>query len=85
MARPLLKLRNFRNWRGDEPASPETAVNIETAFWQKLVDTLAAKDPDQARAITARLMRLPPEAVEAMRQTPVGEIPLIPLAQTYQR
>lgn len=85
LARPLLKLRNFRNWRGDEPDSPETAVNIETAFWQKLGDTLAAKDPDQARAITARLMRLPSEAVEAMRQTPVGEIPLIPLAQNYQR
>jgi GntR family transcriptional repressor for pyruvate dehydrogenase complex len=85
LARPLLKLRNFRNWRGDEPASPETAVNIETTFWQKLVDTLAARDPDQARAITARLMCLPPEAVEAMRQTPVGEIPLIPLAQNYQR
>lgn len=85
LARPLLKLRNFRNWRDDEPASPETAVNTETAFWQKLGDALAAKDPDQARAITARLMRLPPEAVEAMRQTPVGEIPLIPLAQTYQR
>lgn len=85
LARPLLKLRNFRNWRDDESASAETAVTVETAFWQKLVDTLAAKDPDQARAITARLLYLPPEAIEAMRQTPVGEIPLIPLALNYQR
>lgn len=85
LARPLLKLRNFRNWRDDESASPVTAVTIETAFWQNLVAALAAKDPDQARAVTTRLLRLPPEAIEAMRRTPVGEIPQIPLTLNYQR
>lgn len=85
LARPLLKLRNFRTWRDDEPALLETAIKIETEFMHQLIDALAAQDPAQARAVTTRLLQLPPEAIESMRQTPVGEIPLIPIAYDYQR
>jgi DNA-binding FadR family transcriptional regulator len=85
LARPLSKLRNLRTWRGVEQLSLETVVKRETEIIQQLVDAVAVRNPTQARAITANLLHLPPEAVEAMRQTPIGEIPLIPLAYNYQR
>lgn len=85
LARPLLKLRNLRTWRGDKPDSPETVIKIETDFFRQLVAALAARNPAQARAVTERLLQLPSAAIEAMRQTPVGEIPVIPLALNDQR
>lgn len=79
LAQPLLKLRNLRNWRGDE-SSPETAIKIEADFMHQLIEAIAARDPAQARVSMSRLMSLPDEAIEVMRQTPVGEIPVIPAA-----
>lgn len=79
LAQPLLKLRNLRNWQGDE-SPPEAAIKIEADFLNQLIDAIAARDPAQGRAIVTRLMRLPAEAIEVMRQTPVGEIPVIPVA-----
>jgi DNA-binding FadR family transcriptional regulator len=78
LAQPLSKLRNLRTWRGDEPCPPETAIKIETEIMNQWVEAIASGDPTQARATVARLMRLPNEAIEVMRQTPVGEIPVIP-------
>jgi hypothetical protein len=38
---------------------------------------MSSRDPDQARQTMINLMQLPKEAEEAMRKTPVGEIPEI--------
>ena len=80
LAQPLSKLRNLRNWRGDEPCPPETVIKMEAEFLNRWVEAIAARDPAQARATVTRLMRLPDEAIKIMRQTPVGEIPIIPAA-----
>jgi hypothetical protein len=44
-----------------------------------LIEAIASRDPAKARQIVARLMELPPEAIEAMRQTVVSEIAVIPV------
>jgi GntR family transcriptional repressor for pyruvate dehydrogenase complex len=85
LARPLLNLRNLRTWADVEESTPETLVAEETAYTQQLIDAIASRDPAQARAIVARLVELPPEAVQAMRQTPVGEISVIPIPLPKQR
>jgi GntR family transcriptional repressor for pyruvate dehydrogenase complex len=79
LARPLLNLRNLREWRDDDLDTPEAIVKVEVHYWRRLVEAIAAREPAQARQIVTRLMQLPPEAIEAMRQTPVGEIPVIPI------
>lgn len=81
LAQPLLMLRNLRTWREDERDTPESASQREAAYFKQLVEAIASRDPAQARATAARLMRLPAEAIKAMRQTPVGEIPIIPVGQ----
>ena len=79
LAQPLLNLRNLRSWAEDEEASPDTILAVETAFLQQLLDAMASRDPARARAVVVRLMELPPEAIEAMRHTPVGEMSVIPI------
>ena len=80
LAGPLSKLRNLRSWRGDGDFTPEAAIKIETEFLNQFVEAIAARDPAQARATVARLMRLPEGAIEVMRRTPVGAVPVIPAA-----
>ncbi len=79
LAGPLSKLRNMRHWAEGEAETLETINQIESAFLHQMVDAIAGGDPSQARVIAARLFRLPPQAIEAMRQTPVGEIVNIPV------
>ena len=79
LAQPLLRLRNLRDWAESEDNTPETMVALESGFIHRLIEAIAGRDPVQARASITRLMKLPPEAVEAMRQTPVGEISIIPI------
>jgi len=79
LAQPLLNLRNLRNWADDEETSPDTFLAVETAYWHRLLEALTSRDPTQARAVVVRLMELPPEAIEAMRCTPVGEMSEIPI------
>lgn len=81
LAEPLLKLRNLRTWADDDQETPETVAQKEADYFNQLVAAMAGKDPAQARAIATRLMNLPLEAIEAMRQTPIGEIPIIPTRQ----
>ncbi len=80
LAEPLARLRNLRSWRGDGDFAPEAAIKTETEFLNQFVEVIAARDPARARATVARLMRLPEGAVEVMRRTPVGAIPVIPAA-----
>ncbi len=85
LARPLLNLRSLRNWAEAEETTPEEIIAVETSYVRQLVDAMASRDPDQARATVTHLVELPPEAIEAMRQTPVGEIAIIPIPLTRQR
>jgi GntR family transcriptional repressor for pyruvate dehydrogenase complex len=79
LARPLYNLRSLRDWAETETDSPEAFVTLESNYIQGLVDAIASRDPAKARQIVARVMELPPEAIEAMRRTAVGEVTVIPV------
>lgn len=79
LARPLLRLRNLRQWAKGEDSTPQDSLAVETHHFQQFLAALESQDADQARAIVSRVMVLPPEAVAAMRQTPVGEVTEIPV------
>jgi DNA-binding FadR family transcriptional regulator len=79
LARPLLNLRSLRTWAEAEGDSPQTMAAVEASYLRRLVAAIAGRDPDRARQTVARLVALPAEAVEAMRRTPVGEMPTIPV------
>jgi GntR family transcriptional repressor for pyruvate dehydrogenase complex len=79
LARPLYHLRSLRDWAETEADSPENVVVLEKNYILGLVEAIDSRDPAKARQTTLRLMKLPKEAMEAMRQTPVGEITVIPV------
>lgn len=79
LATPLLHLRNLRQWQ-DEVATADNTIQIEESFIRIAVSSIASRDPDQARNTIAQLMKLPPEAEAVMRQTPIGEVPSIPVS-----
>ena len=83
LARPLYNLRSLRDWAEPESGSPETFAALEGNFIQGLVEAIASKDPAKARQFVARLMELPPEAIEAMRRTAVGEVTIIPVPPLF--
>jgi len=74
----LLNLRNLRTWQDDENDSPESMTELEMIHFNGLVDAIATRDPGTAREQVRLLMDLPPVAIEAMKQTPIGEQPQIP-------
>ena len=76
LAQPLLSLRRHREWEG-ESISPEQSVNLETHYLHNLVDAIASRDPKVARERMELGMRLPDVAIEAMKKTPIGEVPRI--------
>jgi DNA-binding FadR family transcriptional regulator len=79
LAQPLINLRNLRSWAEDEGSSPESISRTEAAFIERFVGAIESRDPEYAREEIARLLVLPPEAIKAMRDTPVGEISEIPV------
>jgi GntR family transcriptional repressor for pyruvate dehydrogenase complex len=79
LAQPLINLRNLRSWAEDEGSSPESISRTEAAFIERFIGAIESRDPEYARAEIARLLVLPPEAIKAMRDTPVGEISEIPV------
>jgi DNA-binding FadR family transcriptional regulator len=79
LAQPLLKLRNLRNWADSDEETVEAIIEVETRYIRELVDTVVSRNPAQARVRVVKLMALPPEAVEAMQKTPIGEISVIPI------
>ena len=85
LARPLLSLRNLRNWAEEEESTPDKVIATDTVYMQRLLDAITSRNPDQARATVTALMKLPAEAIEAMRQTPVGEISVIPIPLPWLR
>ncbi len=85
LAQPLMNLRNLRTWADTEEDTPETYIALESSYVRRLVTAIAERDPAQARTAVTHLMELPPEAIEAMRQTPVGEISVIPIPLSNMR
>jgi len=79
LAQPLFKLRNLRHWADSDEETYEDVIAVETHYARQLVDAVTGRDPVQARARVAKLMALPPAAIEAMQQTSVGEISYIPI------
>ena len=72
----------MRYWdTGDYEPPPELFVAMEKHWVDTLVETIAGRDAQAARAAVTQLMRLPQEAETAMRSTPVGEKPHIRIAQ----
>ena len=78
LAEPLLRLRAPRSWQEGD-LSAEEFIAHERQLIDARVEAIIARDPDRARETDRVLMALPPEAEAAMRATPVGEIPDIPL------
>jgi GntR family transcriptional repressor for pyruvate dehydrogenase complex len=78
LAAPLTRLRNLRYWQDDDTVTLGEVVDWEKAHLRKVIDTIATRDPEHVRAVIGNMMQLPPEAEAAMRQTAVGEKPIIP-------
>jgi GntR family transcriptional repressor for pyruvate dehydrogenase complex len=76
LAKPLLNLRNVRDWEPEESA-PIDPKESESRYFQIVLEAIETRDPLQARQMIRRLMELPQEAVEIMKQTPIGGIPHI--------
>ncbi|RPI58752.1 MAG: FadR family transcriptional regulator, partial [Chloroflexi bacterium] len=69
----LLRLRGLRNWvaEDEDPAqAADAAIRAETAYLQAIVEAVARRDAEGARSTMVHLLRLPSEAVDAMRRTP---------------
>lgn len=81
LARPLLRLRYLRRWADPEEKrpDPQEIVAVEGRYIRRLIQAIAGGEPAAARKIVSRLLALPPAAIEAMQQTPVGEITIIPI------
>lgn len=79
LAMPLIKLRNVRNWLEDEEMTPQAFIEAEKTYLDSIVKAIATRDADRARVAVSGLMQLPSEAIQAMKETPVGEVPDIPL------
>ena len=82
LAMPLLELHSVRNWDAgeEEPLTDEEGIAIDQAFTAKIIETIALRDPEYARTTMRQLMQLPAAAETAMRETAVGETPIIPLS-----
>jgi GntR family transcriptional repressor for pyruvate dehydrogenase complex len=86
LAEPLLNLRALRNWVDAEDDTFESIMERATTYNQFIVEAVAGRDPDKARVTIKWIMTLPPEAITAMRQTPIGEIAVIPVSlPRYER
>lgn len=73
------RLRNVRNWESEEEADPDFVADREAGGIEQMFRAIESGNPDAARRTVQELLALPPAAVEAMKQTPVGEVPKIPV------
>jgi GntR family transcriptional repressor for pyruvate dehydrogenase complex len=81
LVQPIIRLRSMRYWdTGDAEIPPDYFLTIEKRWVDTLVEAIAGGDAQAAREAVAQLMYLPREAETAMRNTPIGEKPHIPMA-----
>ena len=76
LAPALLMLRNLRDWQSEAGAS-FSPQESEAAYFESLLEAIESRDPDHARKMLRGMMVLPDEAIRAMKNTPVGEVPTI--------
>ena len=69
----------------DEKIDLEGLLDMEGEYLNQAFSAIASHDPHQARETMRRLMVLPPEAKVAMSETPVGEVPQIPVDYSEMR
>ncbi|MCA9922310.1 MAG: FadR family transcriptional regulator [Anaerolineales bacterium] len=79
LAQPLLELHSVRDWEPEEPQPIEEVLAFEASYLKTFMEAVASRNPEHAHSTIKQLMKLPAEAETAMRHTPVGETPLIPL------
>ena len=79
LAEPLLRLRSPRQWLSGD-MTEEAFIAHEAEWFAALLAAVASRDPEHAYAVVAALGALPPAAEAAMRATPVGHSPQIPLS-----
>lgn len=73
LARPLARLHGLRQW--DIPdQTVEEVVHMERQVFIRIVDAVAHRDTDAARAAVLAIQRLPDQAIAAMRATPIGRV-----------
>jgi DNA-binding FadR family transcriptional regulator len=78
LAEPLLRLRAPRSWKTGDLSVEEFIAHERRAFDAR-IEAIASRDPDAARRLARELVKLPPAAEAAMRATPAGDVPEIPL------
>jgi len=82
LAGPLQELRKLNLFDiGDDSEGAESSdiEEIDRKFFDALIACLRSRDPGKAFADLWKLINLPPEAIQAMKQTPIGEMPYIVL------
>ncbi len=72
----LTALRRPREWAG---VSARSGYEMDRAFLEQLLSILETRDPEAVRVRIQELMKLPAEAIDAMKQTPIGDVARIDL------
>jgi GntR family transcriptional repressor for pyruvate dehydrogenase complex len=78
----LIELRSWREWT---QLDPQEDLEADMTFFDVLLEALESGDPEQARAMVSSPYQHQPEAIESMRQTPIGEIVRIEQAEASIR
>jgi len=79
-AEPLRSLRKLRRWdlsHVEDDMDQDTFQQLDRVFLREVLSCLRSGDPNRAYSKLAPFASLPPEAVAAMRKTPIGESPRI--------
>jgi GntR family transcriptional repressor for pyruvate dehydrogenase complex len=84
LALPLLQLRNFRQWEEDDQMTAEDFIRSEKAYVDYMINLVNNRKPEEARELARKAMSLLPGAIESMKKTAVGEVPVINTTITKQ-
>lgn len=75
----IARIRNARSFEGDQDTDPKKVSRRETDVIGMVLAAIESGKPDLARTVTLKILSLPAKAVDAMKQTVVGEVPQIPI------
>jgi GntR family transcriptional repressor for pyruvate dehydrogenase complex len=78
----LVSLRRSREWSGIDA---KQTLEMDRNFLTKFLAILEIRDTKEVRERTEKLMKLPAAAIEAMKNTPIGQIPEIDAASVDER
>ena len=77
LSSPFQAVQSIREWESGT-ASANELISVESGALHRAVEAIEARNPSNARTVVAEFFELPAEAVQAMQETPVGEVPHIP-------